>query len=188
MPRLQPALAFLMCRASAGMVLPRINAAVIVPGFLSGASDFKELADTLRSRGIPTVAVPMPVWHWLPCLGGRSMRPMLERIDHTVRHLAASGGDTTSVPDFQYSPVDCWADFRQTPGGVFAVGGSAEPDEYPVVEPRGTFPPASEPQGRVILIGHSAGGWISRVCALPAPPLLRGAPAECACGTVVAQT
>ena len=43
------------------------------------------MADTLTSRGIPTVVVPMPVWHWLPCLGGRSMRPMLERIDHTVR-------------------------------------------------------------------------------------------------------
>jgi len=45
------------------------------------------MADTLTSRGIPTVVVPMPVWHWLPCLGGRSMRPMLERIDHTVRLL-----------------------------------------------------------------------------------------------------
>jgi len=138
-------------------LLPRINSAVIVPGFLSGASDFKSLADTLTSRGIPTVVVPMPVWHWLPCLGGRSMRPMLERIDHTVRHLAANGGDATSVPGFQYSPLDCWADFWQTPGG------GVEPDEYPVVEPRGTFPPAGEPQGRVALIGHSAGGWISRV-------------------------
>ena len=52
---------------------------------IQGASDFKAMADTLTSRGIPTVVVPMPVWHWLPCLGGRSMRPMLERIDHTVR-------------------------------------------------------------------------------------------------------
>lgn len=156
--------ASLLCHATVATgLLPRINAAVIVPGFLSGASDFKAMADTLTSRGIPTVVVPMPVWHWLPCLGGRSMRPMLERIDHTVRHLAANGGDVTSVPDFQYSPLDCWADFRQTPGGVFSVGGSVEPDEYPVVEPRGTFPPAGAPQGRVAIIGHSAGGWISRV-------------------------
>ena len=154
----------MLLHASAGLAaMPRINSAVIVPGFLSGASDFKSLADTLTARGIPTVVVPMPVWHWLPCLGGRSMRPMLERIDFTVRHLAASGGDVSSVPNFQYSPLDCWEDFRETPGGVFAVGGSAEPDEYPVVEPRGTFAPAGVPQGRVALIGHSAGGWISRV-------------------------
>lgn len=91
------------------------------------------------------------------------MRPMLERIDHTVRHLSASGGNPDAVPDFEYSLLDCWADFRANPGGVFAVGGSAEVDEYPFVEPRGFFPPAPSPQGRVALIGHSAGGWISRV-------------------------
>ena len=91
------------------------------------------------------------------------MRPMLERIDHTVRHLSASAGDPQSVPGFEYSVADCWTDFRTTPGGVLAVGGSAEVEEYPVVEPRGTFPPAGEPRGRVALIGHSAGGWISRV-------------------------
>ena len=63
----------------------KICAAVIVPGFLSGAGDFAALAKCLTAQGIPTVVVPMPVWHWLPCLGGRSMRPILERIDHTVK-------------------------------------------------------------------------------------------------------
>lgn len=92
------------------------------------------------------------------------MRPMLERIDHTVRHLSASGGDPSAVPDIKYGLGDCWADFWSNPGGVFRVGGSVEPDEYPVIEPRGYFPPLSgNPQGKVALIGHSAGGWISRV-------------------------
>jgi len=90
------------------------------------------------------------------------MRPMLDRIDHTVRHMCAGGGDPAAVPDFSYNPLDLWADFRATPGGVLAVGGSAEVDEYPIVEPRGTFPPAGTPRCRVALIGHSAGGWISR--------------------------
>lgn len=142
--------------------LPKLNAAVIVPGFLSGAGDFAPLAAALTSRGIPTVVVPMPVWHWLPCLGGRSMRPMLERIDHTVRHLSAGGGDPSTVPDFSYNLLDCWTDFQSNPGGVAEVGGSAEPDEYPIVEPCGVFPPAGKPLGRVAVIGHSAGGWISR--------------------------
>jgi len=73
--------------------LPNVKAAVIVPGFLTGKDEFIPLAQSLTNCGIPTVVVPMPNWHWLPCLGGRSMRPMLERIDFTVKHLAAVAGD-----------------------------------------------------------------------------------------------
>lgn len=148
---------------SPSRTLPDIKAAVIVPGFLTGADEFKPLAAELTSRGIPTIAVPMPSWHWLPCIGGRSMRPMLERIDFAVRHLAAANGNVEAVPDFAYNLIDCWQDFRSTPGGALEVGGSADPDDYPVVNPRGTFPEAEAPKGRVALIGHSAGGWISRL-------------------------
>ena len=91
------------------------------------------------------------------------MRPVLERIDVAVRHLAASDGDITAIPDVGYSFIDCWNDFWTNPGGVAEVGGSADPDQYPIVEPRGTFPTAGDPKGRVAIIGHSAGGWISRV-------------------------
>ena len=46
------------------------------------------------------------------------------------------------------------------------VGGSVQVDEYPVFDPRGTFllPPSDLllPNKKVALIGHSAGGWISR--------------------------
>lgn len=175
--------------------LPDIRAAVIVPGFLTGKDDFLPLAQSLCNIGIPAVVVPMPNWHWLPCLGGRSMRPMLERIDFTVRHLAAVSGnlgdferttaegleksiedalqkeDKTStqtnnpqllIPNFSYNPIDCYSDFRSNPGGVLEVGGSAEVDNYPLWKPKGNFPIASEPMGRVALIGHSAGGWICR--------------------------
>ena len=74
-------------------------------------------------------------------MGGRSARPILERIDHTVRHLSANGGDVSSVPKyFDYSIMDCIKDFKDNPGGVLAVGGSAEVDEYPKgVSPRGEF-------------------------------------------------
>ena len=143
--------------------LPPIKAAVIVPGFLTGKDEFQPLADSLTAYGVPSVVVPAPNWHWLPCIGGRSMRPMIERIDFTVRHLAANDGDITAIPKFDYTFLDCWNDFWTNPGGVGEVGGSAEVDEYPIVEPRGYFPPAAEPKGRVAIIGHSAGGWISRV-------------------------
>lgn len=94
------------------------------------------------------------------------MRPMLERIDFTIRHLVANGGDVASVPGFEYGVMDCWNDFWDNPGGVAKVGGSAEVDLYdPSITPRGSFPLPREEDtnGRVALIGHSAGGWISRV-------------------------
>jgi len=150
---------------AAGLDLPKLNAAVVVPGFLTGAEDMEPLVRALNDEyGIPTMAVPFPNWHWLPCLGGRSMRPMLERLDHTVRWLAANGGDVNGVPDFEYSYLDCVGDFRDNPGGVFKVGGSSEVDEYPRdVQPRGNFMiPNTDAAGKVALIGHSAGGWISR--------------------------
>lgn len=51
--------------------LPDVDAAVIVPGFLTGQEDFVSMAESLTRMGIPAVVVPMPSWHWLPVLGGR---------------------------------------------------------------------------------------------------------------------
>lgn len=145
--------------------LPNINAAVIVPGFLTGADELQPLVDSLNAKGIPSIAVPFPNWHWIPCLGGRSARPILERIDFTVRHLCANGGDVNAIPNFEYSLLDCWNDFRDNPGGVLEAGGSAEVDLFPKdVVPRGTFGiPFDDAKGKIAIIGHSAGGWISRV-------------------------
>ena len=140
-----------------GATLPKLQAAVIVPGFLSDQSDFETLADALTQRGIPTCVVPMKLWHWVPIIGGRSIRPVLDRIDHAVRHVAAQEEGSTAashVPPIEYGLGDVWAEFWSNPGGVAAVGGSTEPDEYPTMDPRGRFPPASEPNGRVALIGH----------------------------------
>lgn len=160
-----------------------VAAAVIVPGFLTGADEFEPLCKALTERGIPTVAVPMPNWHWLPCLGGRSARPILERIDHTVKHIVANYENTENpiiasnailnIPEYKYSVFDCWMDFQNTPGGALKVGGSSKVDDYPVVEPRGDFASPEgfrtgngskkQPKKKIALIGHSAGGWISRV-------------------------
>jgi len=153
-----------VCRVVQGF--HNINAAVIVPGFLTGADEFQPLCEKLTDMGIPTVAVPMPNWHWLPCLGGRSMRPILERVDFTVKHLIANDGDITKIPKYDYSFLDVWMDFMKNPGGVLEVGGSAKVDEYPLYDPAGKFPvPKAEAMAvgnKIALIGHSAGGFISR--------------------------
>ena len=151
-----------------GMVattLPKLKAAVICPGFLNDAADFEPLAKALCARGIATAVAPFPLWHWIPQIGGRSVRPVLERIDHAVRHVAAmddetlpkavSSGTPLKVPPPDYGIGDVYTDFMTNPGGVAAVGGSASPDEYPIVEPRGRFQlPTSDPRGRVAVIGQ----------------------------------
>lgn len=154
-----------------------VAAAVVVPGFLTGSDEFRPLCEALTAKGIPTVAVPMPNWHWLPCLGGRSARPILERIDFTVRHLVANLENTENaivsnknnaiynIPKYSYSWWDCWQDFRNNPGGALKVGGSSNVDDYPVVEPKGDFPrpenlrnenngSGGENKKKIALIGH----------------------------------
>jgi len=159
--------------------LPALRAAVIIPGFLSDANDFRELAAALTARGLPTAVVPMSLLDWLPVIGGRSVRPVLERVDLAVRHVAAMGTAAESsrtplsVPSVgAYGLPALLRDFWDNPGGVAAVGGSSEPDEFPTdVSPRGVFPQAPPPRGRVALIGHSAGdvapgvreGWVLRI-------------------------
>ncbi len=102
----------------------------------------------------------MPNWHWIPCLGGRSLRPILERLDFCVRHVAAN----QTLPRYSYTLTDLMYDFQTNPGGILKVGGSDQADYYPIVEPRGHFPqPTAEPQGKIALVGHSAGGLISRI-------------------------
>lgn len=46
------------------------------------------------------------------------------------------------------------------PGGIFKVGGSDEPSEYPLVASRWE---SQRPRRRVALVAHSAAGWISRL-------------------------
>ena len=158
---------FNVCCGLSSSPLKDASAAVILPGYLTGDRDFRPLAKTLTERGIPTVVVPLPVWAWYPCAGGRSVRPILEKLEFTVKHVSAclTEGKDIVVPPYQYSWKDCWDDFWDNPGGVYKVGGTDKVDEFPTdVEPRGTYPPpAIEPKRKIIIIGHSAGGFISRV-------------------------
>lgn len=144
-----------------------LSVAVVVPGFLTGSADFDELCANLGQEcGITAVAVPMPAWHWIPCLGGRSVKPILQRIDFTVQWLVAHQGDVSKIPRYTYTIKDLWDDFWTNPGGIFSVGGSDQVDEYPCVQPHGQFPlptNVTENTVKIGLLGHSAGGWISRI-------------------------
>ncbi len=83
---------------------------VILPGYLAGAAPYGEMEQALTALGFPTMTVPLQRRDWLPTFGGRSMRPIIEKLDETVQQVLARQG--------------C---------------------------------------DRINLVGHSAGGWISRI-------------------------
>eukprot|EP00929_Paragymnodinium_shiwhaense_P109579 TRINITY_DN76057_c0_g1_i1.p1 TRINITY_DN76057_c0_g1~~TRINITY_DN76057_c0_g1_i1.p1 ORF type:complete len:370 (-),score=48.54 TRINITY_DN76057_c0_g1_i1:84-1193(-) len=148
--------------------------ALIVPGFLGSAEDFQGLATDMTAAGYPAVVVPIRWWHWLPCIGGRSIRPILERIDHAVRAAEArlaNGEAVDSLPEPDYSCLDLLSDLATNPGGFLKVGGSSDPAEYPAVQPAGKdfliTESGERAPCRIALVAHSAAGWISRIFLSP---------------------
>jgi pimeloyl-ACP methyl ester carboxylesterase len=60
---------------------------VILPGYLAGDSDYLDLAARLTAQNMPTEVVPLKWWEWLPTVGGRSIAPILARLDATVKDI-----------------------------------------------------------------------------------------------------
>jgi triacylglycerol esterase/lipase EstA (alpha/beta hydrolase family) len=65
---------------------------VILPGYLAGSIDYLPMQQTLIGLGIPTVTVPLLKRDWFPTLGGRSILPILERLDQTVQQVRQQYG------------------------------------------------------------------------------------------------
>ena len=59
---------------------------IILPGYFAAASDYSQLEHYLNQKGIPTVTVPLRKRDWFPTIGGRSMVPILQKINTTVQH------------------------------------------------------------------------------------------------------
>jgi pimeloyl-ACP methyl ester carboxylesterase len=62
---------------------------VILPGYFARSSDYQTLADSMNQQGMPTAIVPLRQRDWYPTLGGRSVTPIINKIDATVNHLLA---------------------------------------------------------------------------------------------------
>ncbi|MGQ4646173.1 alpha/beta hydrolase [Lyngbya aestuarii] len=60
---------------------------VILPGYFAGAIEYRSLEESLKQLGFPTVTVPLRQRDWLPTVGGRSMVPILRKLDRTVKQL-----------------------------------------------------------------------------------------------------
>jgi triacylglycerol esterase/lipase EstA (alpha/beta hydrolase family) len=60
---------------------------VILPGYFASAIEYQQLEKALNERGIPTTTVPLRKRDWIPTLGGRSVVPILQRIELTVKQM-----------------------------------------------------------------------------------------------------
>lgn len=60
---------------------------VILPGYLAGAIDYADLAESLKAKGLSAVIVPLRWWEWVPTVGGRSIAPILQSLDTTVKQV-----------------------------------------------------------------------------------------------------
>jgi triacylglycerol esterase/lipase EstA (alpha/beta hydrolase family) len=67
---------------------------VIVPGYLAAAGEYSALESFLNEQGIDTYTVPLTKWDWVPTIGGRSMVPILRKIDLTVQKVRDKYGDS----------------------------------------------------------------------------------------------
>lgn len=83
---------------------------VILPGYLASAIAYGEMERSLEALGFYVKTVPLLRKSWFPTVGGRSMLPILQLLDETVKQVMRETGSD-----------------------------------------------------RVNLVGHSAGGWISRI-------------------------
>lgn len=60
---------------------------VILPGYLAGAAPYQGMERHLQALDIAATTVPLSRWDWWPTVGGRSMTPILQKLDQTVRQV-----------------------------------------------------------------------------------------------------
>ena len=140
---------------------------VIVPGFLADCGSYAALAQGLRDAGYAyTQVVPMRWFNWLPCVGGRSVRPVLDRIEHTVLSVsaAASEGEGATVEAAAELPLVAARGVGYAAEDFVAEMLDASKGAQPgVLAAARAMAAGSASRRPVALIGHSAGGWIARI-------------------------
>ena len=162
--------------------------AVLIPGFVTDASAFLDFAERLNSRGVRTVVAPIRWYQWLPTVGDRSMRPILDRIHETVMTTVAADPQelqrlfhrneheaTRMTSEVAATSIDFDREERLLKLPPYSLGDwvaemidptkgahHGSPFDTPsCLSPSSRFP--STDDDKVVLIAHSAAGWISRI-------------------------
>ena len=71
---------------------------IILAGYLAGASDYLPIAKQLQDKNLSATVVPLKWWNWTPTLGGRSIAPILEKLDQTINlELEKTGASKVNI-------------------------------------------------------------------------------------------
>ena len=71
---------------------------IILAGYLAGATDYIPIAKKLQSKNLSATVVPLKWTYWIPTVGGRSIAPILEKLDQTVnQELEKSGASKVNI-------------------------------------------------------------------------------------------
>ncbi|MDX2257268.1 MAG: lipase [Pseudanabaenaceae cyanobacterium bins.39] len=71
---------------------------IILAGYLAGAKDYEPIATRLQEKNLAATVVPLKWWDWVPTVGGRSIAPILEKLDQTVnQELAITGASQVNI-------------------------------------------------------------------------------------------
>jgi hypothetical protein len=57
---------------------------MVMPAYYTDASEFKGFVKKLRGMGYDAALPPIRWYNWIPTLGGRSVRPILDRMDYAI--------------------------------------------------------------------------------------------------------
>jgi len=71
---------------------------IILAGYLAGASDYMPIAKQLQDKNLHATVVPLKWWDWTTTLGGRSIAPILEKLDQTINlELEKTGASKVNI-------------------------------------------------------------------------------------------
>ncbi|OIP76179.1 MAG: lipase [Oscillatoriales cyanobacterium CG2_30_44_21] len=71
---------------------------IILAGYLAGAADYLPIAQKLQAKNFNATVVPLKWWDWVPTVGGRSIAPILEKLDQTVNlELKKTGASKVNI-------------------------------------------------------------------------------------------
>eukprot|EP00210_Caulerpa_lentillifera_P002741 g2620.t1 len=142
----------ILCRASTTSGIRNDKKVLVIPGYLLDAQDFLPLVQTLRDQGYNAVLPPIRWFNWLPTLGGRSLRPILDRINFAALSLA-QGDEISSTTNYEvplpepFTFIDWLLEFLQP------CMGARLDTNYSAV----SF------NDKIAIVGSSASGWITRI-------------------------
>lgn len=154
----------------------RLGKVLIAPAFYTDVSAFRPLAAELRARGYDAALAPIRWYHWTPTLGGRSQRPILDRLDWALEDLCrapssgSSGGATQRAPAAAAAPMAVVDPHTlelpsRAPYGFWEFLQEMRDPSLGArpLRPASPLPDPAQLTGRAAIVASSAAGWICRV-------------------------